>query len=445
MAPVSECLVMAKPIGPRCNMRCGYCYYLSKEGLVPRHPGRMPQEILERYIAQRLEASPGPITHFEWHGGEPTLLGLEYFRQIVRIQNKLRPPGRTITNGLQTNGILLNEAWADFLSQEAFSVGLSLDGPAGLHDAYRRTTEGGPTHHRVTRAFGILKRKSVFTNVLCVVHKANAGLPDEVYGFFREIGVTHLQFLPLVTPAVGGQPNPAAASAQDVGEFLCRVFDRWISEDVGKIVIQTFDEALRPLYGADHALCIHRETCGDVGVLERDGSFYACDHFVDPEHRIGSIRDRSLSSLAADPRMAAFGLRKRETLPAVCRECDVLAFCNGGCPKDRFVQAAGDGGTLNYLCPAYRSFFRHCQPELRRLADHMKDRTALAGVSGTTASLVAGLSADRRSMAGRASARESGRYPFQSALQPFTDSFARSMARGGSYHRFGCRQRLSRG
>ncbi len=361
-----ECLVMAKPAGPRCNMRCGYCYYLSKESLFHGGPGRMPESLLESYIVQRLEASAGPVTHFEWHGGEPTVLGVEYFRMIVRIQRGRRPRGRKITNGLQTNGLLIDEAWAEFLSHEGFSVGLSLDGPADLHDGFRRTAEGGATHARVVNAFALLKSFGVFCNVLCVLHAGNAPEPDRVFDFFKELGATHLQFLPLAAS------NGAAASPEAIGGFLCGVFDRWIKGSVGRMVIQTFDEALRPLYGIPHALCVHRETCGDVAVLERDGGFYMCDHFVDPAHLIGNLKERPLAEMAEDPRMTAFGLAKRDALPGVCRSCDVLAMCNGGCPKDRTERAPDGAAGLNSLCPAYRIFFNHCRPALTRLAAHMK-------------------------------------------------------------------------
>ncbi len=363
---------MAKPAGARCNLRCGYCYYLGKETLPRRAPGRMNAEILERFIAQRIAAAGDGGAHFEWHGGEPTVLGLDYFRGISRIQKKHRRDGRVITNGIQTNGLLINEAWADFFARESWSVGLSLDGPAGVHDAMRVAADGKPTHGRVLHAFRALVKRGVFVNVLCVLNKANAGQPEETYGFFRDIGVRYLQFLPLVTPASGGLPHPAAAEPQVVGEFLCRVFDAWVSEDVGRIVIQTFDEALRPLYGMPHALCIHRETCGAAAVLERDGGIYACDHFVDPGHRIGSIMERSLDDLMEDPRMAAFGAAKAETLSRACRACAYLAFCNGGCPKDRIVADPGGGFPLNYLCPAYLRFFAHARPALEKLAIHMK-------------------------------------------------------------------------
>jgi len=386
-----ECLVMAKPAGPRCNLRCSYCYYVGKTELLA--PGGasgddepMDRALLERYIVQRFAASPGPVTHFEWHGGESTLLGLEYFETIVRLQREHLPPGRRLSNGLQTNGVLLDEAWGEFLAAEGFSVGLSLDGPQEFHDRYRPTVGGESTHGRVVDAFRLLKARGVFCNVLCVLSAANVGEPDRVYDYFRELGATHLQFLPLVGRSAGGHGQggapgagasaptvtEATATAEAIGAFLCRVFDRWIEADVGRIVIQSFDEALRPIHGVPHALCVHRETCGDVAVLERDGSFYACDHFVDAAHRVGNLRERALADLAADPRMRAFGEAKRSSLPRECRDCDVLGFCNGGCPKDRFLTTADGEGGLNYLCPAYRSFFRHAAPELARLSAHMK-------------------------------------------------------------------------
>ncbi len=366
---------MAKPAGPGCNMRCGYCYYLGKAALFPPGPWRMPEDLLERFIAQRLEASPGPTTHFEWHGGEPTILGLDYFRHIVRLQNAHRPSGRRVSNGIQTNGLLLDEAWAKFLKEEGFSVGLSLDGPADLHDVFRRTAAagaGGNTHARVAAAFQLLKRHGVFCNVLCVLHAENAAEPDRVYDFFRALGVKYLQFLPLVVPTPRGGVSAPTASPGAIGAFLCRIFDRWLQNDVGRVVIQAFDEALRPIYGVPHALCIHRETCGDVAVLEHDGGLYMCDHYVDADHFLGNLRERPLSEMVADPAMRRFGRARRDALSSVCRECDVLASCNGGCPKDRIAVAPDGEAGLSYLCPAYRMFFRHSRPGLERLARHMK-------------------------------------------------------------------------
>jgi uncharacterized protein len=361
---------MAKPAGPRCNMRCAYCYYVGKEAALPKGPGRLPMDVLDRYVAQRFQASVADVVHFEWHGGEPTLLGLDYFRSIVRMQRAHLPPGRAVSNGLQTNGLLLDGAWAGFLAKEGFSVGLSLDGPAELHDAFRRDVNGGATHARVEQAYALLRERGVFVNCLCVLHARNTPQPDVVYDYFRGLGATHVQFLPFV-PAHDGV-GFAAAEPRAIGEFLCRVFDRWIREDVGRIVIQNIDEALRPIYGLPHALCVHRETCGEVAVLERDGGFYACDHFVDADHLVGNLRERSLEDCANDPRMIAFGNAKRETLPRTCRECDLLSSCNGGCPKDRAPADTGETGGVNRLCPAYKRFFGHGMPELSRLAAHMR-------------------------------------------------------------------------
>jgi len=250
-------------------------------------------------------------------------------------------------------------------------VGLSLDGPPELHDRFRAAAGGAPTQARVVEAFRLLKSHRALCNVLCVLHSDNVQEPDVVYDFFSELGVTHLQFLPLAV-RVGAGASEATASPDAIGAFLCRVFDRWIAADVGRVVIQTFDEALRPIHGVEHALCIHRETCGNVAVLERDGSFYACDHFVDAAHRIGNLRERDLADLTTDPRMRAFGEAKRSSLPRACRECDVVAFCNGGCPKDRVATTADGEPGLNCLCPAYRRFFRHAAPGLTSLSAHMK-------------------------------------------------------------------------
>ena len=379
MHPARDCLVMAKAAGPRCNLR-DYCYYIDKEATFTaapvaaraRVPWPMPETLLRSYIAQRIESSAAESVHFEWHGGEPTLLGLEYFRLIRRIQRASLPSGRSITNGLQTNGVLIDKAWADFLAQEGFTVGLSIDGPADLHDRHRRFPDGSPSHAAAMCAFGHLKQAGVFCNLMCVITADSAAEPERVYGFFKDAGTKYLQFLPLTPrPGLPGSTS-SSASPEAVGSFLCSVFDMWMKDDVGRIVVQAFDEALRPIYGAPHALCVHRETCGDVAVLERDGGFYACDHFVDGEHLIGNLRDRGLVDLSSDPRMLAFGEAKRGSLPKVCRDCEVLASCNGGCPKDRFATALDGEAGLNHLCPAYKRFFLHSRPGLTRLATHMK-------------------------------------------------------------------------
>jgi uncharacterized protein len=364
---ITDCLIMAKPFGPACNMRCDYCYYIAKAHLFQNGPQKMSDDLLEKYIADRFDVSAGPNTHFEWHGGEPTLLGLDFFRRVVDLQRKYLPEGRTVSNGLQTNGLLIDESWAGFLSREKFSVGLSLDGPKEFHDRYRKTVDNRPTHSKVLETFSLLKEYHVFCNVLCVLSYVNASEPQRVYDFFRGIGVSYLQFLPLTLS------SKLCATPEIIGDFLCAVFDMWISRDVGRIVVQIFDEALRPIYGIPHALCVHRETCGDVAVLEHDGSFFACDHFVDREHLIGNLKERNIYDLATGPAMIDFGKAKKDSLPQVCSECEVLSFCNGGCPKDR---VGGESG-LNYLCSAYKKFFLHCKPEMTRLALHMQSGKSL--------------------------------------------------------------------
>ena len=356
--------MMAKPVGPRCNLRCSYCYYLEKEALFPEGSAPMDAELLERYVRQRFAASPGPV-HFEWHGGEPTLAGLDAFRTIVKLQRKHAPPGRKWTNGLQTNGIRLDRAWVDFLYENQFSVGLSLDGPATSHNAWRTRADGSGSHAQVMKSLELLQSAGVFVNLLCVVHTGTVTDPEDVYDFFRGTGAQYLQFLPYV-PRPGKDDRAPGGTPAQVGEFLCRIFDRWLAADVGVLVVQTFDEALRPLYGVPHSLCIHRPTCGEVVVLEHDGGVYACDHFVDADHRLGNLKDTDLATLAADPRLLAFGQLKRDGLAPECRACAVLEFCHGGCPKDR------DGRGLNRLCEAYRRFFTHAKPGLAALAAHMK-------------------------------------------------------------------------
>jgi uncharacterized protein len=364
-------VVMTKPAGAVCNLACRYCYYLDKRHLYPGgEPFRMSDDLLEAYIVQHIEASPGEAVTFAWHGGEPTVLGLDYFRRIVALQRRHRPPGRRIVNTIQTNGTLLDEDWGRFLATEGFLIGLSLDGPAALHDGYRVTRGGQPTHQAVLRAFRLLQRHRVLCDVLCVVHDANVGSPVAVYRFFKELGVRSLQFLPLVErrPDRPGEVGGHTVTAEAFGEFLCTVFDEWVRQDVGRIAIQMFDEAARSACGLPHALCLFRETCGDVPVLEHNGDFYACDHFVDPAHRVGNIRQTPLGELLACEAQRRFGLAKRDALPRYCRECDVLALCNGGCPKDRFIGTPDGEAGLNYLCAGYKRFFTHSRPALTQLA-----------------------------------------------------------------------------
>jgi uncharacterized protein len=365
-----EFQIFAKPAGAVCNLDCHYCYYLKKRDLYPPASGcRMSDDVLENYIRQHFAASPAPTVSFSWHGGEPIVLGLDYFRQIVALQRRHCPPGRSVFNGVQTNGILLDEDWCRFFALEGFSVGLSLDGPADLHDCYRLTRGHEPSHARAMRGYELLRRYAVATDILCVVHDQNVRRPLDVYRFFKEIGVRFLGFLPVVEPlpeAPGGI-GPHTAPAEVFGEFLCAVFDEWRPGDAGRIAVQIFEEASRPLRGMDHSLCIFRETCGDIPVVEHTGDFYSCDHFVDPQHRLGNIRETALVDLLESPAQLAFGQAKRDSLPRYCRECPVRAMCNGGCPKDRFVLTPDGEPGLNYLCPAFRRFFAYSRRYLYRM------------------------------------------------------------------------------
>jgi uncharacterized protein len=324
----------------------------------------MPEDILEDYIAQHIAASPDEIIRFSWHGGEPTVLGVDYFRRIVAIQRRLCPAGRQIANGMQTNGTLLDEDWGRFLAAEGFAVGLSLDGPRQLNDCHRLTRDGRSTFDKTLRGHEVLQRHGVATDILCVVSAANVRRPTDVYGFFREIGVSYATFLPFVVPrpdAPGGA-SPESVPSEAWGDFLCAVFDEWQGQDIGRIRVQIIEEAARTAFGQEHSLCIFRPVCGDIPVVERNGDFYSCDHYVDAEHRLGNIRDTPFLSLLESPAQRAFGLAKLENLPKICRSCEVRAMCNGECPKNRFVRTSRGEPGLNYLCAGYKKFFSHVRP-----------------------------------------------------------------------------------
>ncbi len=365
-----EFQVFAKPGGAICNLACDYCYYLEKGRLYPGvRTFRMSDELLERYIAQHIVASNGPLIRFSWHGGEPTSLGVDYFRKIVSLQSKHAPPGMRIANGLVTNGTLLDEHWCRFLAVAGFAVGLSLDGPRELHDAYRLTKGRKPTHDEAMRGWQLLQQDRVSCDILCVVHDKNVRYPEEVYRFFKEIGATYVGFLPLVQRRndLPGGVAEHSVSADAYGSFLCTIFDEWVRHDIGRIMVQLFDEAARPARGLEHSLCIFRETCGDIPVLEHNGDLYSCDHFVDKQHLLGNITETRLAELLASPAQMQFGNAKRDLLPRYCLQCDVRAMCNGGCPKDRFIRAPDGEEGLNYLCAGLKRFFSHSGSTFERL------------------------------------------------------------------------------
>ena len=366
-----EFQVFAKPAGSACNLGCHYCYYLKKKQLYPEGASlRMPEDILEHYIVQHIEAFPGEVINFSWHGGEPTVLGLDYFEQIVALQRKHRPPDRRITNGIQTNGTLLDDNWCRFLAAEGFAVGISLDGPQQMHDRHRVTKKQRPTHAQAMRGYKLLQKHRISSDILCVVNSYNVQYPAEVYRFFRQIGARYIGFLPLVElqPEAQEGVSRSTVPAEAFGAFLCTIFDEWMSRDVGRIQVQIIEEATRTAFGREHSLCIFRRTCGDVPVIEHNGDFFACDHFVDPEHRLGNIRQTPLAAMLESPEQKAFGQAKLDGLPRDCRQCAVLDMCNGECPKNRILQTPDGESGLNYLCAGYKRFFTHCRPFVEQLA-----------------------------------------------------------------------------
>ncbi|UCD45783.1 MAG: anaerobic sulfatase maturase [Candidatus Bathyarchaeota archaeon] len=366
-----EFQVFAKPIGSICNLDCRYCYYLEKEHLYPEgEQFRMFDEVLEEYIVQHIEASPGPVIGFSWHGGEPTVLGLDYFRRIVELQRRHRPPGQRIVNGIQTNGTLLDEGWCRFFATEGFAVGLSLDGPREMHDRYRVTKDGKPTHERTMQGYELLQEHGVYTDILCVVNAHNVRFPIQVYRFLKQINARYISFLPMVEPQpdARGGVSPISVPSEAWGEFLCAIFDEWRDQDIGRVKVQIFEEAVRTAFDQEHSLCIFRPTCGDIPVVEHNGDFYSCDHYVDNGHRLGNIMETPLVELLESPAQRAFGESKLGTLPRFCRECDVRAMCNGECPKNRFATTPDEEPGLNYLCLGYRRFFNHCRPFVSEVA-----------------------------------------------------------------------------
>ena len=366
-----EVQVFAKPIGAICNLDCHYCYYLQKEALYPQTKSfRMPDDLLEQYVVQQIAMTPGDEILFSWHGGEPTILGLDFYRRVVDLQRTHRPAGKRITNSIQTNGVLLTDEWCRFFAAETFAVGLSLDGPQELHDAYRVTKDGHASHRQVMQGYRLLRQHAVPVDLLCVVNAKNVAHPREVYRFFKEIGAQYLSFIPLVehTMASPGGVSERSTPAAAYGDFLSTIFDEWVRHDIGRIIVQIFEEAARPALGLKHSLCIFRPTCGDVPVIEHNGDVYQCDHFVLPEYRLGNVRETPLAALVESPAQDAFGRAKQDTLPRYCRECDVLDMCNGGCPKDRIIATPDGEPGLNYLCAGYTRFFSHSRPYTKRMA-----------------------------------------------------------------------------
>ena len=384
--------VLAKPIGPICNLDCRYCFYLEKRTLYPHKPEMpdwvLPESTLEEYIRQYIQSQESSAVSFAWQGGEPTLLGVDYFSKAVALQQK-HANGKQIENTLQTNGVLLDDKWCEFLARNRFLVGLSIDGPRHLHDRYRVDKGGAPSFDRVARGLGYLKKHGVDFNTLTAVQRHNSRYPLDVYHFLKEIGSGFIQFIPIVERIAGGStpdglalisPDssaPARISEWSVeplqyGKFLCAIFDNWVRNDVGKVFVQLFDVTLAAWVGMEPTLCVFQRSCGSAAVIEHNGDIYSCDHYVYPENKLGNIMDQPLDSMLRSPQQIRFGLDKLDRLPRYCHECKVRFVCNGECPKHRFMQTPDGEGNLNYLCPGYKLFFTHIDPCMEFMAAELR-------------------------------------------------------------------------
>jgi uncharacterized protein len=394
--------VMTKPIGPICNLDCKYCFYLEKEKLFPANERFvMPDHVLEEYIRQHIETQSSAEISFAWQGGEPTLLGVNFFRKVVALQAKYAD-GKTIRNALQTNGTLLDNEWGEFLQMHRFLVGISIDGPGHLHDTYRLDKRQNPTFERVMAGLAVLQKHQVDFNTLTVVNRANSKRPLEVYRFLKEIGSSYIQFIPLVErkadqvdqtgegglalpPQLGEDPGDRPVTAWSVdarqyGNFLVEIFEEWVRHDVGRIFVQLFDVALGNWIGLGSSLCIFAEKCGAALALEHNGDVYSCDHYVYPQYQLGNILNKSLGEMANSPEQRSFGSEKFETLPNYCRKCEVRFACHGECPKNRFIDTPDGQPGLNYLCPAYKHFFKAIDPYMKTMVHLLKAGRAPAEI-----------------------------------------------------------------
>ncbi len=366
-------VVMAKPVGPVCNLECGYCYYLPTGSYYQSpHQFKMPEALLEEYVRQYIAASPGPTVPFVWHGGEPTLAGLEFFRRAVELQKRFLPPGWTCWNSLQTNGTLLDDEWCSFLADARFDVGLSIDGTQWVHDRYRKDKLGRGTYGAALAAVRRLQAHGIQPDLLCTVTSATAREASAVYRALRDLNTGWIQFIPIVRRTPDGTVTPDSVSSEAYGRFLSAVFDEWVHHDLGKLNVQQFAEMSLVWSGGNASTCWMAPTCGRVLILEHDGAVYSCDHFVTPEHRIGDLANSQLGELVDSAVQRGFGENKRLTLPAQCRACRWLAVCNGNCPKDRFAVTADGEPGLNYLCNGLRYFFGHAEGTLKKVIEWRK-------------------------------------------------------------------------
>ena len=391
----SPLYLLAKPAGSRCNLACKYCYYLEKSLLFEKHsPQVMDDALLEKFIHDYIGAQTTQEVLFTWHGGEPLMRPLQFYKKAVALQRKYAA-GRRIDNCLQTNGTLLTEEWCRFFKEQGWLVGVSVDGTQEMHDAYRRAKGGGPSHHKVMQGIRLLQKHGVEWNALAVVNDFNAEHPKEFYRFFKEIGCRFIQFTPIVermlTHADGrllaaveeegtGGMMPFSVSPEQWGKFLIGIFDEWVKEDVGEYFVQLFDATLANWMGVQPGICTLARTCGHAGAIEWNGDVFACDHFVFPQYRLGNLREKSLVEMMYSPQQREFGRAKQTALPRQCRECCWLFACNGECPKNRFARTADGEKGLNFLCSGYRRFFEHVAPYMDWMKRELMANRPPAGI-----------------------------------------------------------------
>ncbi len=381
--------VLAKPIGPVCDIKCDYCFYLEKRALFGSgEQYRMPDEVLSSYIRQYVESQPTPVVEFVWHGGEPTLLGVDFFRRVVELQQPYRAK-KEIRNALQTNAMRLDDEWCEFFKANNFFIGVSLDGPQDIHDRYRKDRHGAGTFERVMQGVRLLQKHGVEFNALACVGCETAHRPLDVYRFFREAGINYIQFTPIIErepdvetqaiklwlakPAALNRPElntkitPWTVEPEAYGDFLIAIYEEWVRKDVGKTFVMNFEWALAAWIGKPSPVCIFARQCGRSIAMEHDGSVFACDHYVYPEYKLGNVLTDNLGEMVEKSVANGFGPHKEKSLPRYCQSCEVKEACWGGCPKHRFATSPDGEPGLHYLCPGYKKFFRHIRKYLRAM------------------------------------------------------------------------------
>lgn len=390
--------VMTKAAGSSCNLACEYCYYLEKNNLYkdiqPDKRFIMSDQLLERFIDMYIQSQTTPQVQFCWHGGESLMRPLSFYKRVVELQQKYAA-GHIIDNTIQTNGTLLNDEWCRFFKDNNWLVGVSIDGPQEFHDEYRRNKMGAPSFRKVMQGINLLKKHGVEWNAMAVVNDFNADYPLDFYHFFKEIECRYIQFAPIVErilprkdgrhlaspmDANGAPLADFSVSPEQLGNFLCTIFDEWVRHDVGQYFIQLFDATLANWIGEQPGVCTMARTCGHAGVMEYNGDVYSCDHFVFPEYKLGNIRTSTLVEMMYSPRQQQFGNDKFDRLPDQCRRCKYLFACNGECPKNRFAVTADGQPGLNYLCAGYHRFFEHVAPYMDYMANELKNHRSPASV-----------------------------------------------------------------